>query len=432
MKTPIIISNEKIELKTGSPKFSKDDTKIAFLSTTRPNVQTDYLHFEIYNILTNKINIIPSSIVNVNPLEFIWINDRKIYFTSEYNGVQKISVLNITNINNPSYTQLCLNDPFTSYMLPVYALKSNSIPLILKSAYNQPETINYLNNDEDEILNLNMNFTEKYELTYHKRIKMSNEYLGWIFKPINFKENKTYPLVLIIHGGPHDSHISTWSHFHNPQIYTNMGFSVLLLNIHGSSGVSENFQDSVRDNWGGTPYDDIITGINYAINNFNYIDKNNICVIGFDYGGFMINWMEGQKKNKNFTFKCFINNGGIFNTLNMFYSTDVTWFVKGEYCNRNNIKCNPFDDDETRKNIYKYSPEKYVKNWDIPMLVIHGGNDYRISLSESLSTFTALKLNNISSKFIYFNLENKSIKNPSNIIKWYDEVLNWLKKYTNN
>ena len=64
------------------------------------------------------------------------------------------------------------------------------------------------------------------------------------------------------------------------------------------------------------------------------------------------------------------------------------------------------------------------------MLVIHGGMDYRVPLTEALSTFTSLQLKKIESKLLYFPEENHWVLKPENSVKWYSEVIAWLDKFT--
>ena len=50
-------------------------------------------------------------------------------------------------------------------------------------------------------------------------------------------------------------------------MFSNQGYAVVMINPHGSTGVSTKFQDAVRNDWGGVPYEDIINGLKYVINN---------------------------------------------------------------------------------------------------------------------------------------------------------------------
>ena len=250
---------------------------------------------------------------------------------------------------------------------------------------------------------------------------------GWIFKPINFDPNKIYPVALLIHGGPESSFTSSWSYRWNPQLFANHGYAVVMVNPHGSTGVSTSFREAVRNDFGGVPYEDIINGLKYAIKNNKYMDSERVCAAGGSYGGFMINWIEGH--NDLFNFKCLVNHDGDFSGVAQFYGTDEIFYEMTEYCPKEKPGCRPFDGKEIREGFDKYSNEKYVKNWKTPMLVIHGGRDYRVPITEGICTFTALQLKGVESKLLYFPLENHWVLNPPNQVKWYEQVLDWFDQH---
>ena len=201
-----------------------------------------------------------------------------------------------------------------------------------------------------------------------------------------------------------------------------------MINPHGSTGYSTEFREAVRNDFGGVPYEDIINGLKFALNQNKYMDPNRVCAAGGSYGGYMINWIEGH--NDLFEFKCLVTHDGDFSGIAQFYGTDELWFEMVDYCPKDKIGCRPFDGKSIRDGFEKFSPEKYIKNWKTPMLVIHGGNDYRVPITEGLCTFTSLQLKGIESKFLYFPLENHWVLNPPNQVKWYEEVLNWFGNHT--
>ena len=63
------------------------------------------------------------------------------------------------------------------------------------------------------------------------------------------------------------------------------------------------------------------------------------------------------------------------------------------------------------------------------MLIIHGGKDMRVPLTEGLQAFSTLQLKGIDSKFLYFPLENHWTLNPPNQIQWCESVFSWSKKH---
>ena len=431
MQKPILISGD-TEARTQSPQFSLDDTKIAYLAMNTPMLESENLHFEIYNILTNKKDII-SDPLDISVNEFIWLNDKEIRFTTEKIGQIIIYDVNIFNPIKPIFTQFNTISPTDSYGLPFTSIKNKNVLLSMKVGYDYPDSIiRFENGEEIEIVNLNKDILNEVELPKPELFNFIGGYndtvYGWILKPINFNPEKTYPVALLIHGGPESSWTSGWSYRWNPQLFANQGYAVVMINPHGSTGFSSEFREAVRNDFGGVPYEDIINGLKYALENNKYMDKNRVCAAGGSYGGYMINWIEGH--NDLFEFKCLVNHDGDFSGVAQFYGTDELWYEMTEYCPKNNTGCKPYDSKSTREGFDNFSPEKFVNNWKTPMLVIHGGNDYRVPLTEGLCTFTGLQLKKVESKFLYFPQENHWVLNPPNQVKWYEEVLNWFDKHT--
>ena len=432
MKNPILISGHNAG-RTQSPQFSIDNTQIAYLAMNTPLLEAENLHFEIYNILTNKINIIDDPLdISVN--EFMWINSHTIRFTAEIIGQIKIYDVNIMNPTKPIFSLFETKSDLYSYGLPFTALKNKKNLLSIKVGYNYPDSIVSLleNKEEEEIVNLNKDTLNEIELSKPELFNFTGGYndtvYGWIFKPTNFDPNKKYPVALLIHGGPESSWTSGWSYRWNPQLFANQGYAVIMVNPHGSTGVSTSFREAVRNDFGGVPFEDIIIGLKFAIKNNNYMDSNNVCAAGGSYGGYMINWIEGH--GDAFDFKCLVNHDGDFSGVAQFYGTDELWYEMTEYCPIEKSGCKPYEGKSIRDGFEKYSNERYVKNWKTPMLVIHGGRDYRVPITEGISTFTALQLKGVESKLLYFPMENHWVLNPPNQVKWYEQVLDWFDKHT--
>ena len=432
MAKPVLITGH-TKARTQAPQFSKDGTKIAYLAMKTPGLESEFNHFEIYNILSNKVDVLNDSTFDKGVNSFMWYNDNNIIFQTVDRGVNRLFQIDFHDVNTPLYSLFPNPTSYISYSTPFAPLLNNKILFATKVGYNCPERVVTLQGDKPEevIVNLNEEQLKSIELPEHEPFEFTGGYgdqvYGWIIKPINFDEKEKYPVALLIHGGPESSWTSGWSYSWNPQIWAQQGYVVVLINPHGSTGVNSAFLNAVRNDWGGVPYEDIITGINYVASNYAYVNKDKMCALGGSYGGYMVNWIEGHNNDK--LFKCLVNHDGAFSTISKFYATDELWFQKAEFCPRDKIGCNPFDGKEIRDGYEKNSPERYVKNWTTPMLVIHGGLDYRVPLTEALSTFTALQLQKVESKLLYFPLENHWVLKAENQIKWYDEVFAWLKTY---
>ena len=273
----------------------------------------------------------------------------------------------------------------------------------------------------DEILGCDPDL-EKFELRKPEFV----QFPGWggvaiqalLFKSINFDSSKKHPLALLIHGGPQGAFNDGFSLRWNYQPFLSKGYVVLAINPHGSTGYGQSFTDAVSKNWGGSPFIDIMKGVDWALKTYSWIDKDRMCALGASYGGYMVNWINGHTNR----FACLVNHDGMFSTISAFYSTDELWFNEWEF----GIPWDP----KARVVYEKWNPERFVDQWRTPTLVIHGEKDYRLTVNEGLSTFTALQRRGISSKLLYFPDENHWVSNVENRLRWYTEVFKWLESNT--
>ncbi|WP_375754758.1 prolyl oligopeptidase family serine peptidase [Corallococcus exercitus] len=241
---------------------------------------------------------------------------------------------------------------------------------------------------------------------------------GYVVKPVDFDPKRQYPMAFLIHGGPQGSF---GNHFHyrwNPQVYAGRGYVAVMIDFHGSTGYGQAFTDSIAGDWGGKPLEDLKKGVDAALQKYPFIHKTKRCALGGSYGGYMINWIAGNWTDG---FQCLVNHDGIFDERAAYYDTEELWFPEWEH------KALPWEKPETYE---KFNPVNHVAKWKTPMLVIHGGKDYRVVDTQGIATFTALQRRGIPSRFLYFPDENHWVLKPHNSIQWHDEVLGWLDRWT--
>jgi dipeptidyl aminopeptidase/acylaminoacyl peptidase len=241
---------------------------------------------------------------------------------------------------------------------------------------------------------------------------------GYVVKPANFQAGKKYPVAFIIHGGPQGAMTNGWSYRWNPQTYAGQGFAVVTVNFHGSTGYGQKFTDSISGDWGGKPLEDLKLGWQAALSKFGFLDADRACALGASYGGYMTYWIAGMW---NSPWKCLVDHDGVFDSRMMYYATDELWFEEHE---------NGGTQYEHPQNYERFNPLEHVKDWRVPMLVVHSGHDFRIPLSQGLGAFTALQRRGIPSEFLTFPDENHWVLKPHNSVLWHDTVNAWLKKWT--
>ena len=239
-----------------------------------------------------------------------------------------------------------------------------------------------------------------------------------VVKPIDFDPLKKYPVAFLIHGGPQGSFGNDFHYRWNPQSYAAAGYAVLMVDFHGSTGYGQAFTDSISDDWGGKPLEDLQKGLAAGLKRYSWMDGDRVAALGASYGGYMINWIAGNWPDR---FRCLVSHDGNLDERMAYYDTEELWFPEWDHAGT------PWDNPESYR---KHNPAEYVKNWKTPMLVIHSGHDFRVVETQGISAFTALQRRGIPSKFLYFPDENHWVLKPHNSILWHQTVLEWLDRWT--
>ncbi len=241
---------------------------------------------------------------------------------------------------------------------------------------------------------------------------------GYVVKPVDFDAAKKYPVAYLIHGGPQGSF---GNHFHyrwNPQAYAGAGYAAVMVDFHGSTGYGQAFCDSIRGDWGGKPLEDLQKGLAAALARYPWMDADRVAALGASYGGYMVNWIAGNWPDR---FRCLVSHDGNLCERLAYFDTEELWFPEWDH------EGTPWDNPDGYE---RHNPLNFVKNWRTPMLVIHGGLDFRVVDTQGLSTFTALQRRSIPSRFLHFPDENHWVLKPHNSILWHETVIGWLDEWT--
>lgn len=241
---------------------------------------------------------------------------------------------------------------------------------------------------------------------------------GYVVKPADFDPDTQYPVAFIIHGGPQGVMDNSWSYRWNPQTYAGQGFAVVAINFHGSVGFGQAFTDAIARDWGGKPLQDLQKGHAYVFQQFAFLDRRRACALGASYGGYMVYWLAGQWPEP---WRCLVAHDGVFDSRMMYYATEELWFEEHDHGGPQ------FDNPDDYE---RFNPVHYVRNWRVPMLVIHSERDYRIPVSQGLAAFTALQRRGIASELLTFADENHWVLKPHNSVMWHDTVNAWLQRWT--
>jgi len=240
---------------------------------------------------------------------------------------------------------------------------------------------------------------------------------GYVVKPVDFDPQRRYPVAFLIHGGPQGSFGNDFHYRWNPQAYAGAGYAAVMIDFHGSTGYGQAFCDSIRGDWGGKPLDDLKLGLAHVLEANPWMDGDRVAALGASFGGYMINWIAGKWPDG---FCCMVSHDGNLCERMAYYDTEELWFPEWDHGGT------PWDNPAGYEH---HNPIALVKNWKTPMLVVHGGLDYRVVDTHGLSTFTACQRRGIPSKLLYFPDENHWVLKPHNSILWHETVLGWLDRW---
>jgi dipeptidyl aminopeptidase/acylaminoacyl peptidase len=241
---------------------------------------------------------------------------------------------------------------------------------------------------------------------------------GWVLYPKDYDENKKYPAVLDIHGGPRTVYAQAF--FHEMQVWASRGYFVFFTNIKGSDGRGDEFADVCGD-YGYTDYENLMDFTDAVLKKYPAIDQKRVCETGGSYGGFMTNWIIGHTDR----FCCAASQRSISNWISFSLISDIGPFFGTDQCGVKDIF------KETDK-MWEHSPLKYAQNVKTPTLFIHSEEDYRCPLPEGMQMMQALAVNGVDTKMVLFHGENHELSRsgkPLHRIKRLTEITNWFDKY---
>jgi len=400
-----------------APVFSPDGKTLAYLAMEKAGYEADRVRIVLKSWPDGEAKTL-TDLWDRSASEINWSSDGKTIYTTADN-VGQHSLFAIDTVDGKDKVVLWegrIGGPQVSGGRIVYSMNHLNGPSELYSVKPDGTGIERITRINDErVAATKTGEAEQFSFAGWNGEKV----YGYVVKPIDFSADKKYPVAFLIHGGPQGSFGNDFHYRWNPQAYAGAGYAAIMIDFHGSTGYGQAFCDAIRDDWGGKPLEDLRLGLEAAIKRYSWMDGERVAALGASYGGYMINWIAGKWPDR---FKCLVSHDGNIDEQMAYFDTEELWFPEWEHHGT------PWDNPEGYQ---KHNPVNLVKNWKTPMLVIHGGLDFRVVDTQGLSSFTACQRRGIPSKFLYFPDENHWVLKPANSILWHETVLAWLDEWTN-
>jgi dipeptidyl aminopeptidase/acylaminoacyl peptidase len=238
---------------------------------------------------------------------------------------------------------------------------------------------------------------------------------GVLTYPPDFDPSKTYPLVLVIHGGPRAASLLNWSS--QAQLFAANGWLVFQPNYRGSDNLGAAYQRAISNDAGAGPGRDVMAGIE-VVKQKGIVDTTRLAVSGWSYGGYMTSWMIGHYN----IWKVAVAGAAVTDQLDQ--------QMLGDGANQRGQN-SPFVSQQAMDRIREQSPISYVSKMKAPTLILSNVGDYRVPITQSYKLFHALKDHGVTTQFIAYPIPGHNAADPVRQRDVQRRWMGWIAQYLN-
>lgn len=396
-----------------SPLYSPDGKKLLYGKQSIYHFYADKVEMVIYDLEDRSKKSITKDI-DLSCRELQWSeNGKTIFFTADMNAKRGIFSIPSKGGNHTTIFESGTNSNVRviDNRTLIFAHHNLNKPIDIYTIKTNGRNLNQLTNFNDEILT-NLKLGDIEDVTYKgaddKDVQM------YIVYPPDFDETKKYPLVVMIHGGPHGTFGDFWHYRWNAHLFAAPGYVVVMPNFHGSTSFGQDFAISIHGEHAPKPFEDIMKATDYMIDR-GYIDIDRMAATGGSYGGYMVSWIAGHTER----FAALVNHAGVYD-LHLQFASDYSGNREYQYGGT------PW---ENYEKLNANNPSQFAHNFKSPMLIIHGELDYRVPVAHAFLVYGIYKGMGLDARLLYYPNENHWILKPQNSIFWYKELHDWLERY---
>jgi dipeptidyl aminopeptidase/acylaminoacyl peptidase len=403
----------------GSPLYSPDGATIAFRSQVRGGYESDKYRLVLYDRATQReTSLIDAFDRSVSTLW--WASDgRAIYFNAEDEGQMPVFAVPVSGGTPRAVTPGRFDGEFHlgGRDAIVVARSSHAAPAELFAIDAGGGIARRLTSHNDRLLaSLDLVPADAFVFAGAGGTPVH----GMLIRPPAFDPTKRYPVLMLLHGGPQTQLSDAWSHRWNAQVLASPGYVVVMINRRGSTGFGQRFTDDITGDWGGKPFEDLMSGLDFVLRTYSFTDPTRVGAAGASYGGYMANWLASQAGGR---FRVLVSHAGVYNLTSLYGATEELWFPEHD------LHGTPWSNPPAYE---RSSPHTHASRFGAlktPTLVITGELDFRVPYTQSLELYTALQRQGVPSRLVVFPDEGHWILKPENSAFWYREVLAWIGRH---
>ena len=461
-----------IDMKGGydtDPVWSPDGSKIAWVSMERDGYEADKQRLMVATVeVAGDGKVVVGTPVDATA-EFkynvsgpVWTEDsRGIYFASLAEGLQGIFEA-VEGAEGWHIRRLTAEDSWYDFGSPFHVVNGEDGEITLYATWCSMDfptelvAVKYSDNGveytpvtkENEHI-LSQLAEHETEARWLKTVD-GKDMLTWVLYPPQFDSTKVYPGITICLGGPQGTLSQGWSYRWNYRLMAAQGYVVVLPNRRGTTAFGQEWTEQISGDYPGLNMQDYLVAAR-TVKAEPFVGKMAAC--GASYGGYSVYYLCGTHGD---VFDAFIAHAGIFNEEHMYMTTEEMWFPNfdngglheasfdprvgtaecpvgpaGDGLTFGGIKQggSPWSTEPKAVRHYKLSPHNLVCNWHTPLMVIHGGMDYRVPVDQGMAAYNCAQMMGVPSRLLIFPDENHWILKPQNAMMWHREYFRWLDQW---
>lgn len=337
----------------------------------------------------------------------------KLYYSSNEEGTETQSLFSLDieyDFKEKISTKLGFNDAIFSHSLKNY--------INYYSNANQPNQISLNKADGNEIMIFENNQIlidklNKYKLNKKEFFKIqtdNTELDAWIIKPTNFDENKKYPVMMFVYGGPGSKEVlDKWegNDFLWHQCLSQNGIIIVSVDNRGTGGKGASFRKVTYKNLGKYETIDIVDAAKF-LSKFNYVDEKRIGIQGWSYGGYLSSLA--------------ITKGSSVFDLSVAIAPVTNWRFYDNIYTERYMSMPVLNSDGYDQN----SPINFVSNLRGKYLLVHGTADDNVHVQNTYEMVSALVNENKEFELFIYPDKNHGIYGGNTRFHLYNKITNFI------
>ena len=401
------------------PAFSPDGKMLAWQSMETPGYESDKHRLFVMDLATGTKQYLTKNF-DQNADQITWSADGKfIYFISGTKGTEQLYKMDPQTLEIAQITTGKHNYSWFGFGNGALVAQKMSMSMAAELV-----RVDEATGADTQLTFTNKNIYENIKMgeVQERWVKTTDgkDMLVWVILPPNFDATKKYPALLYCQGGPQSTVGQFFSYRWNFQIMAAHGYVVVAPNRRGVPSFGQEWNAQISGDYSGQNIKDYLSAIDDVAKE-SWVDADRLGAVGASYGGYSVYYLAGMHNKR---FKAFIAHNGMYNFESFYAATEETFFPNhdfgGSYWDKEN---------KVAQRTFANSPHKLVQNWDTPIMVIVGENDFRIPYTEGLQAFNAAQLRGVPSKLLMFHNENHFVTKPQNAIIWQREFFGWLDQW---